>query len=139
MFNLIGRVFSVFKAPSFGVINRALRGLIVIRFWFMIGSRSMVSNWGMVDNWGVVDYRGVVDSMVDWGNRVVDKSSWVVSHWSFMVDGFRFMIRLRGGMVDGGGVVHRFNWTISWSRGVAINYRMIIGFNCCHCHAGEDL
>ena len=134
MLYFISRVFSIFKTPSFGVVNGALWWFIMLRFWLMISSRGMMDrgmmNWNMVGN--TMMNRG---SMVDW-SPMVDKSSWVMGR-SRVVDRFRLVIRFWlvvrfWAVINRGCVVHRFNWAISRGGGVAIHWG--IGMNCCHSH-----
>jgi len=130
MLDLISWVFSIFKTPSFGVVNGALWWFIMVRLWLMISSRGMMDR-GMVGN--NMMSRG---SMVDWAT-VVDKSSWMMG-WSGMVDRFRLVIRFRlvvrfwAWVINRGCVVYRLNRAISGGGGVSIHWG--IGMNCCHSH-----
>ena len=130
MLYLIGGVLSVFEAPSFGVVNGALWGLVMIGLRLMVSSRSMV-NWSMVNHsmmyWS---------SMVNWAT-MVDKSSRVGGR-SSMVDGFSSMVDwFRARVVYRGGVIHRLCRTICWGRGITINGG--IGMHRGSGHGGEDL
>jgi len=114
MLYLVCGILFIFKTPSFGVINGALWGFIVIRFWLMVGSRG-VMHWGMVNNC-MVNWSSMVNwaTMVDKGSRVMGRSS--------MID------RLRAGVIDRGGVIYRLDRSVGWGRGVAI-YGGIIGMH----------